>query len=115
MTTRIRVTPAFVRKFDEALRRLEDHSGEIREVRCNLCDQLWRTGSDGNCAHCKDRDAFSYVQRTSRPVPRQIAVEEFLEDIMDDIVAAVLMGRTDSSTFHGPGIHFMLDKESPGT
>jgi hypothetical protein len=66
MTTRIRVTPAFVDKFDQALVRLEEQAS------------LYLT-----------REHPEYHEATTRRVrriPRQMAVEEFLEELRDDLL-----------------------------
>ena len=78
----MRVSSAFVTKFNEAVRVLEETSPleTPAEILCRDCDHVWESGED-KCPICDCE--HSYVNVVRPLVPRKLAVEEFLDRLRE--------------------------------
>jgi hypothetical protein len=101
----IRVSSAFVMKFNVAMEKLQEDSVSKNTELCSLCDGPWPEGAE-KCpdTECKGKSHYTNYERP--PIPRKLAVEEFLDALKYDL-AEVLM----PSVVEGSEISFDKSKK----
>jgi hypothetical protein len=84
---RVRIDDVFAMKFDDEIERLNELSGKSVLV-CSECYEPWYEDSM-RCAADKECEGKAMMSYERSPVPRKLAIEEFLE-AMGPALARVL-------------------------
>lgn len=80
---RVRIDDVFVMKFDDEIERLNGLSGKSVPV-CSECYEPWYEGAT-RCAADKECEGVETIVYERTPVPRKLAIEEFLQALAPDL------------------------------